>query len=166
MRVRAAERAHDLETEFGSRANEAAIKAAEEAIKASILINGGSSVAMLAFIGTLASKDVLSPVHLAEITRPLIWFGAGVALAAVGAAAAYFTNLMIAETSNRKQREYEVPFLRATRSSNRHRLVGGIFRYCGVVAVTASLGCFITGLVAARVAFSTIGSAKTQIITD
>jgi hypothetical protein len=125
-------------------------------IKAALLVNGGSSVAMLAFIGTLASKEVLPRAHLLQITKPLLWFGAGVALAVVGSAAAYFTNLMIAGSSNRKNRDYEPPFLRDTVSSNRHRVAGEIFRYCGVVAIAASIGCFIVGLVAARAAFSLV----------
>src|SRR6266446_6671491 len=70
LRVRLAERAHDVATQFGAKANEAATKAAEEAIKAVILINGGSSIAMLAFIGTLASKDLLSSAQLSQITSP------------------------------------------------------------------------------------------------
>lgn len=135
LHARLAEREHDQATEFGRRANEAAVKAAEEAIKAVILINGGSSVAMLAFIGTIASKDLISSEHLAQITKPLMFFGAGVAAAIVAAAAAYFTNLMIAGSSNRMNRTYEEPFLRDTTSSKRHRFAGECFRYLGVVAM-------------------------------
>jgi hypothetical protein len=124
MRVRAAERAHDIETEFGATANTAAAKNAEEALKAAILINGGSSVAMLAFIGTLVSRDVLSSEQLANITKPLLCFGSGVAASIVASAAAYFTNLFIAGASNRRQREYEHPFLRNTPSSARSVGIG------------------------------------------
>jgi hypothetical protein len=97
MRVRVAERAHDVETEFGTAANAAAIKNAEEVIKAATLINGGASVAMLAFIGTLVSRDVLSSEQLVNITKPLLYFGCGVAASIVASAAAYlqisFSNL-------------------------------------------------------------------------
>src|SRR5689334_476912 len=107
LRIRAAERAHDAATDFGAKANESAVKAAEEAIKAAILINGGSAVAMLAFIGTIASKDLISTAQLDQIIKPLFWFGGGVASAAVGSAMAYFINLMIAGSSNRLDRSYE-----------------------------------------------------------
>lgn len=75
MHVRAAERAHDDEKEFGSAANSAAVKTAEEAIKAALLINGGSSVAMLAFIGTLVSRDVsvCCSTHNYHETIALFW---------------------------------------------------------------------------------------------
>jgi hypothetical protein len=52
LRIRIAERAHDTETAFGVATNAAAVKNAEEAIKAALLVNGGSSVAMLAFVGS------------------------------------------------------------------------------------------------------------------
>ena len=78
LRMRAAERAHDKETEFVKAANAAAVKNAEEA---ALLVNGGSSVAMLAFIGTLVSRDYLSPTQIAEITKPLVWFAWGVGAA-------------------------------------------------------------------------------------
>jgi hypothetical protein len=110
LMIRAAERAHDDEKGFGAKANEAAVKAAEEAIKAAILINGGSSVAMLAFIGTLASKELVSPFQLAAMSKPLVYFGSGLTAALIGSAAAYFTNLMIAASSNLKRREYHDGF--------------------------------------------------------
>jgi len=160
LRVRAAERAHDLMSEFGAKTNEAAIKAAEEAIKAVILINGGSAVAMLAFIGTIASRDLLSPTQISQITAPLLWFGGGVLCGAIASAMAYFTNLMIAGSANRQKREYEEPFLRDTDSSKRHRLLGEISRWIGIIAVAASLACFIGGLVSAKSAFSVLATTK------
>ncbi|RTE92453.1 hypothetical protein [Bradyrhizobium sp. LVM 105] len=160
LRVRLAEREHDKETEFGRKANEAAVKAAEEAIKAVILINGGSSVAMLAFIGTVASKDLISPEHLTQVIKPLLFFGSGVAAAVMAAAAAYFTNLMIAGTSNRMSRNYEEPFLRDTASSKRHRVAGECFRYLGVLAMTVAIGFFVSGLVKAKAAFEVIAISK------
>jgi hypothetical protein len=128
MRVRAAERAHDDEKEFGSAANAAAVKNAEEAIKAALLINGGGSVAMLAFIGTLVSRDVLSAPQLEAIPKPLLCFGSGVAASVLAAAAAYFTNLGIAGSSTRKERSYIAPFLRSTLASNRSARLGEVSR--------------------------------------
>jgi len=160
LQVRAAERAHDVETEFGKNANEAALESGREALKAMILVNGGSSVAMLAFIGTLASKDVLPPNKLAEISSPLIWFATGLILAMIASAGAYFTNLMIAGSSSRQTREYEFPFLRDTKSSKRHRFAGEIFRHLTVAAAAASIGCFGWGVWKAKTAFDIIAVAK------
>jgi hypothetical protein len=161
--VRAAERAHDDEKEFGAKANDAATKAAEEAIRAAILINGGSSVAMLAFIGSVASKDWLSPVQLAALTKPLLFFGFGVAAAVIGSAMAYFTNLMIAGSSIRRRREYQQPFLRITPSSRRHWIWGEVFRWLGIVAVTGSIVLFIAGLFQASSAFNSLATHTSPI---
>lgn len=166
LRVRAAERAHDDMTQFGNEANAAAIKSAEEAIKAVILINGGSCVAMLAFIGTLASKDLLSTEQLSRIIVPLFYFGSGVASGIVAAVAAYFTNLMIAGSSNRQTREYEVPFLRETVSSKRHRRWGELFRWLAILAMALSIGSFVTGLVKAESAFTALTGQRHATIAD
>lgn len=160
MRVRAAERAHDDETAFGKVANEAAVKSGEEAIKAMILINGGSSVAMLAFIGTMASKDLLSLGQLGQISEPLFCFAGGLITAMVATGASYFANLMIAGSSNARQREYEHPFLRPTPSSKRHWLTAEIFRYIAIAAAAASICCFGWGLVKAQSAFAVLSKPK------
>ncbi|TFV69434.1 hypothetical protein E4K64_33425 [Bradyrhizobium frederickii] len=162
IQFRAAERAHDSAATFAKEANSAAVKAAEEAIKAMILINGGSSVAMLAFIGTLASKDLLSPAQLARVASPLFYFGSGVASAVIAAAFAYFTNLMIAGSSTRMSRSYDHPYLLDTPSSIKRRYFGEVFRYLGVVAALASIGCFIFGLYRAETAFQALAIPKQE----
>jgi hypothetical protein len=163
MRVRVAERAHDVETEFGTAANAAAIKNAEEVIKAATLINGGGSVAMLAFIGTLVSRDVLSSEQLVNITKPLLCFGCGVAASIIASAAAYLTNLFIANTSNERQREYEQPFVRNTPASIRSKRLGELFRWIAILFIPASISCFIWGLVSAGTAFSNLTPLKPMI---
>jgi hypothetical protein len=54
-----AERAHDNETEFGHKANEAAINSANAAIRIALLMNGGAAVSVLAFIGGLVGQKVI-----------------------------------------------------------------------------------------------------------
>ena len=164
--IRAAEREHDNATNFAAKANEAAVKAAEEAIKAVILINGGSSVAMLAFIGTIASKHLLTSGQLAVITSPLLYFGFGVATAVVGSAMAYFTNLMMSGHSSRKRRDYKHPFLFDTPSSKRHLIVGELCRWIGIVAVTASIAHFVTRPPQASSAFKVRASDKPPVVSN
>ena len=155
-RIRIAERLHDTETSFGIAANAAAMQNAEEALKAALLVNGGSSVAMLAFLGTLVSQHFLSAVQLAAAIRPLMYFGSGVAAAIIASAGAYFTNPMIAGSSNRKERNYEVPFVRETTSSRRHAWWGECWRWFSIIFVAASIGCFICGLVSAGMSFTNL----------
>lgn len=104
-------RAHDREAEFFKTNNDAAIKSGEEAIKALILINGGSSVAMLAFLGTLAARGQQSPQEIAMLASPLIWFAFGVGLAVIAACFSYFTNSAIASLSLSRARIWQHPYI-------------------------------------------------------
>ena len=113
-------REHDAETEFGRVANKAAIDSATETLKAIVLINGGSCVAILTFIGTLATKDKV-PIGLAT---PLIWFAVGLVMTVIASALGHFTNLFIAKTSKSMTPEYERPFLRDNDESKRYRHCG------------------------------------------
>jgi hypothetical protein len=118
-------------------ANKAAIDSGTETIKAIVLINGGSCVAILTFIGTIATKDKV-PIGLAT---PLIWFALGLVMAVIASAFGYFTNLLIVGTSNNKTREYDQPFLRDTDQSERRRWWGECTRWLAVASA-------FTGIVA------------------
>jgi hypothetical protein len=164
MRVRIAERAHDTETAFGAATNAAAVKNAEDAIKAALLVNGGSSVAMLAFLGTLISQHVLSSEQLGNAVKPLSYFGGGVAAAIIASAGAYFTNLLIAGMSNRKERHYTEPFVRSTPSSQKHVCWAEAFRWFSIICVATSIGCFIWGLASAATSFSNLTPARVTTV--
>jgi hypothetical protein len=73
LRIDAAHRAHERETEFGNAANKAAIDSGTLTVRSILLVNGGSCVAILAFIGTLATKDRF----LSAFALPLIVFRGG-----------------------------------------------------------------------------------------
>ena len=152
LRVEAAARAHYAENEFGRVANKAAVDSGTETIKAIVLINGGSCVAILTFIGTLATKDKV-PIGLAT---PLIWFAAGLVMAVIASAFAYFSNLFIAGTSTHKTPEYEDPFLRDTDKSKRYRLLGEWARWLAVIAALCGIVAFCAGLYTAYKAFQNL----------
>jgi hypothetical protein len=149
MRIAAAARAHDAEKEFGRMANKAAIDSATETLKAIVLINGGSCVAILTFIGTLATKDTV-PIGLAT---PLIWFAIGLGMAVIASAFGYFTNLFIAGTSKHMTPEYEQPFLRDNDDSKHYRRLGEWARWSAVIAAFGGIVAFWAGLYSAYGAF-------------
>jgi hypothetical protein len=153
MRIRAAERAHDVSNEFARGANQAAISSGQEAIKALVLINGGSCVAMLAFIGTLASKSLLTSAQITQVIRPLFFFGGGIAAAMVAAGAAYLTNLMIAGSVSRRNFNYDHPFVHPTPASRRHYYAGEVFRYVALLSAFCAIAGFIWGLFQVQRAF-------------
>jgi hypothetical protein len=61
-----------------------------EALKALLLINGGAAVAILAYLGNLASHDS-SAAHLPNMKNALLCFGGGVFATALAFIVAYFT---------------------------------------------------------------------------
>jgi hypothetical protein len=57
LNMEEAHRAHDAHTNFYLSVNESAIKSGETALRACLLINGGAAVAILAFIGSVISRE-------------------------------------------------------------------------------------------------------------
>ncbi len=146
-------RAHDRELEFFDTNNSAAIKSGEEAIKALTLINGGSSVAMLAFVGTLASKDQYTSEQLALVASPLIWFAIGVGLAVAAACLSYFSNRAIAALSLTRVRTWQHPYIADGERSKGWRVIQTVLVGLTILAATLSLASFGRGLWTAAEAF-------------
>jgi hypothetical protein len=144
-------RAHDREEEFFKTNNDAAIKSGEEAIEALTLINGGSSVAMLAFVGTMASKDQYTSQQLATLARPLIWFASGVGLAVAGSCFTYFTNRAITRLSRTRARTWQHPYI--GEGSKRWGLIIAIWQMLAICVASLSLACFGGGVWTAKHAF-------------
>jgi hypothetical protein len=152
-----AERAHDHQKEFGNKANAAAVSSGANAVRALLVINGGAAVAVLAFIAQVAGLDGAKYSNkLSELTAPLAWFAWGVALAAFGTGAAYFTNYCIGAASFRMQRHYEHPYLRPTASSKRWRIAAIVFQVLAVLAGVGSLVMFLFGMNEIRAVIGTL----------
>jgi hypothetical protein len=102
----------DRATTFFTQVNEAAIKTGESTFQACLLINGGAAVSVLAFIGGLASKDVIGVSQLAAVADSLISFAFGVVAAVAGMALSYSVNYLTAvHTDSLIQRREGAVFL-------------------------------------------------------
>lgn len=112
-------------------------------------VNGGSCVAMLAFIGTLATK--YRPIS--EFAFPLIMFATGAGFAVLASAAGYFTNLLIVGSSQEMNRQYVEPFLRDSDKSKRQRFWGEVLRWHAVGFAAVGILSFFVGLYTAYSAF-------------
>jgi hypothetical protein len=146
-------RAHDREHDFFGVNNAAAIKSGEEAIKALILINGGSSVAMLAFVGALASKDQYTSEQLRVLANPLIYFASGVGLAGLASIMAYLSNRAIAAVSLSRLRIWEHPFVTPGPKTKRWTVTQGALVILTALIALASLASFGCGTWTAKHAF-------------
>lgn len=146
-----AERAHDEETQFGIKTNEAAVASGTLAVRTMLIINGGAAVALLAFIGqvvTLANGKFSD--KLGELTVPLSWFAWGVALAAVSTACAYLANYCMATAQFAKIRTYEHPFIQPTKASKYWSKACVVFQCISVLAGAVSLILFLVGMTEVR----------------
>jgi len=122
-----------------------------------MLINGGATVSLLAFVGALAGQGKVQFGQLAGFADSLTWFASGVALSAVMAAFAYFTNYCIAGSASRMLRNWEHPYLHVTPQSKRWQRVGIIFHGAAIATGLGSLICFICGMISVRSAIVHLG---------
>jgi hypothetical protein len=141
-----AERGHNFERECGNKNNEAAIHAANAAVRIALLINGGAAVSVLAVIGGLVSQKLVPVSELGKIASGLMWFTSGVALAGGAAGLAYFTSYFIAGSSVKRERMWEHPYVKDARSSNALWWLALFFQLSGIVCGLLSLGSFIVGM--------------------
>lgn len=130
-------------------ATKAANKSAGDALRAVTLLNGGAAVAMLAFIGHLASTQV-EQITLDALKRPLFEFVAGAFLSVIATALTYFVQEGWIRALRCKFKRRELEQAEPTdndaikkakqREKNSRRLawtlkIAAIF--CGVAALTA-----------------------------
>jgi hypothetical protein len=151
-----AERAHDSEREFGNKNNEAAVNAANAAIRIALLINGGAAVSVLAFIGGLVAQKLVPISELGKIASGLMWFTSGVAFAGGAAGLAYFTSYFIAGSSIKKERLWEHPYVKDTRTSRALCWLALFFQLSAIFCGLLSLAGFVVGMVTMHAAITGI----------
>jgi hypothetical protein len=91
-----AQRAHDKHDAFAERLDTAAIKSSEKALGACLVINGGAAIAVLSFIGGLASRDAITigSSGFKPVADSLEPFAFGVVAAVAGMALSYLAHLL------------------------------------------------------------------------
>jgi hypothetical protein len=122
--------------------NEAAIKTGENTFQACLLINGGAAVSVLAFIGGLASKDVIGVAQLAVVADSLIAFAGGVLAAVAGMALSYLVHYFTAVHTDSLIQRGERTVLFGRLKNGLHVLV--------ILAAVVSVAFFVCGILAVR----------------
>ncbi|MBR0962234.1 hypothetical protein [Bradyrhizobium japonicum] len=141
-----AHRAHDKSTEFHTYINQATIDAGSLALRTLVLINGGAAVAILAFLGAVASKDKIDFVQIGAVANTLKYYAAGVASAFVAMTLAYLTNYLMVSVETFKNKIYVHPFVVETDRSRKMARLNRIFHVLTLLASLGSLGCFVIGM--------------------
>jgi len=144
-----AHRAHDQITEFHSYVNKAAIEAANLSLRTLVLINGGAAIAVLTFLGGVASKDKIDFNKIGVVAGTLKWFAFGVAFACLGMALSYLTNFAAAAIANSMTREWTHPYLTDGPKTKRWERINLSFHISAIIVAIISLALFLIGMFAA-----------------
>jgi hypothetical protein len=138
--------------------NEAAVKIADATLRAGMLINGGAAVSVLAFIGSLATKELITVTQLSLIASSLVIFALGVVAAVLGMGLSYMTHFFgagrIASFTKLSEHPWIIPG-RATRSYT------NAIRATHILAFAAGLVCivfFVWGMISVRNAIEHLGA--------
>jgi hypothetical protein len=145
-----AQRAFDLHVSRIDRANDWAVKAADGAFRASLLINGGAAVSVLAFIGSLATKELIAFPQLSRVAASLEIFAFGVAAAVAGIGLSYLTHLFEASSLAYMKWVAGASSMQRESASERYLWLRNSVHGLAVVAFLTSIGCFIGGMLAVR----------------
>ncbi len=137
---------NEQDYDFFKSINEQAVATSNSVLRSLILINGGAAVAALAFFGNLAGNQSLNITgKVADLTRPLLWFGWGVAAAVVSMILAYFTHYATAG--------------HAQAAPDKRKVYAGVkrvFHLLGALAAFGSLAFFVCGMYEVRVSVLTV----------
>lgn len=130
----------------------AAIAFAINALKLLTLVNGAAALAILAFLGHLASKDsAISSQLLVQMIYPMSLFAFGTAAAVLASGGAYLSQIVFAETP------------RADDGSQESR-PAEILRVATVLIAFGALGCFVLGVLESGDAFTSISALSNPTI--
>jgi hypothetical protein len=141
-----AQRAHDKLDEFHRYVNEAAINAANLALRMALLINGGAAIALLSFDGDLADPQKKA------VAATLVWFAWGVLTSVAGIALAYFTNYCMAGVAYSMKKNGNPPYVEDGPTTPHWKLANRIFHIAAVLVGVASLVLFLIGMMSVRAA--------------
>jgi hypothetical protein len=122
---------YDVKNKYRLEMLKATIDAGREALNAIVLINGGAVIALLGFLGAVISKQFPASLGL-RLTTPLLQFGLGVLLGALGFGARYLSQACYAGAKDR---------------------AGQILTLLAIIVVLAAYGIFGMGIYGAYQSF-------------
>jgi len=151
----AAQRAHESLTEFTRQNFEAAFRSGQIALRTLVLVNGGAAVAVLFFLGTIATKVTVP--QMSVVAHSLIWFAAGITCGLIALTSAYLTNLYDANVGASVSQTWEYPYSMPGRYTHYFVQVSRFAHIVALVAGAASVALFILGVLDVRSAVILLG---------
>jgi hypothetical protein len=141
-----AHRAFDTSEAFHTYVNKATIDSANLALRFLIVINGGAAIAVLTFLGGVASKDNIDFGKVGDVAHTLRYFAIGVALALAGMAFSYLTNYFMVSIESSKKKSFEHPYLVDGPKTDLMRRLNGVFHVGAFLSALVSLSLFVVGM--------------------
>jgi hypothetical protein len=144
-----AHRAHDNSVAFHTYVNQATIESANIALKTLIVINGGAAIAVLTFLGGIASKDKIDFASVAAVAYTIRYFAFGVALTLAAMAFSYLTNYLMAGIEMSRLRTFTHPYVSEGPTTANKKWWNRVFHILSFGSALASLILFLIGMYSA-----------------
>jgi hypothetical protein len=126
--------------------DQAAIKSGDAALRAGLLINGGAAISVLAFMGSLAAKDLVPISRLSRVADSLVVFAWGVIAAVVGLGLSYLTHLF----EGMHFALLKPPFTEPSPASKRNLWFRNTAHILAIVVFFLCIGFFVCGMISVR----------------
>ncbi|WP_332654078.1 hypothetical protein [Brevundimonas sp.] len=143
---RAANAAHEQHRQSVQSQWDQSWKSADLVLRTLITIEGGSLVAILAFLGVLAERG--TAVDIQPLLISLGAIGAALIFAVLAGFASYFVSAWYGEAFENRLIQFEHPFVHDTEASLRAWRRGGAARVVGIVCAAGSLVAMAGGVIA------------------
>jgi hypothetical protein len=157
LNIRIAERVHDENAAYLARMSEQIMKDAWATLRTLVLINGGAAIAILTFVGGIASKPDHNLAQLVGVAKGLRWFAWGVIAAALASGISYLTNFFYGSSGNSMTRDWQHPYLLMTPWAKAYFLSAKALHVVALLLAAASLALFAVGV-------TIVGHAITHIV--
>ena len=143
---RAANAAHEQHRQSIQSQWDQSWKSADLVLRTLITIEGGSLVAILAFLGVLAERG--AAVDIQPLLISLSAIGAALFLAVCAGFASYFVSAWFGEAFEYRRIQFDHPFVHDTDASLEAWRVGGVIRVAGIICAAGSLVAMTAGVIA------------------
>ena len=146
------EAAHFAFTRFDEgyhKVNEATVQSGTLAVRSAFILNGGATLALLAFAANTLTSEVLPANReslVLQIMAALPWFAWGAFLSAITTGVAFLSNRLMIWSISTRTLHYAPPFVREGKSTKRLLSFAFVLQVVAILATVASLVAFLLGL--------------------
>jgi hypothetical protein len=137
----AAEAFHERHAALLVTAHESTISFGKEAMKAAVLLSGGSAAAVLAFMAQVTVKADL----FRGLSNALAWFVAGLIMACLASGSAYLAQMYYGTAGRNQQYAFDPPFVIDTPESIQNNRFGRLFHWATALLCIAAYLSVICG---------------------